>query len=283
MGRSGWRLYRPMRRCFHVSADPATPLPAAQPHVVWRLGLDLHPMDVADAADCAWLETLVWPEQSDRLDRLRAAMAVARREPPRVVQGDLLNDLASMRAAGAPGRDACRVPLGGARLCGGPALREQFVRTVRELGAVWISNEVPGVFPSIRERLTAARSARRIPAVGRWCAGRVDRPAWRLDRMDCAEEGQSMKLAGQIALVTGGSRGIGRATALAFAAEGADIAFCHLDDGAKAEETADEIRALGRRAMHRSLDVADIAATRAFARKPPRRSARSTSCSTTPA
>ena len=65
----------------------------------------------------------------------------------------------------------------------------------------------------------------------------------------------------------GGRAGIGRATALAFAAEGADIAFCHLDDGAKAEETAAEIRALGRRAMHRSLDVVDIAASRAFAQE----------------
>ena len=74
-----------------------------------------------------------------------------------------------------------------------------------------------------------------------------------------------MKLAGKIALITGGSRGIGRATALAFAAEGADIAFCHLNDDAKAGETATEIRALGRRAMHRSVDVADIASGRAFA------------------
>ena len=73
-----------------------------------------------------------------------------------------------------------------------------------------------------------------------------------------------MKLQGQIALITGGSRGIGRATALAFAREGADIAFTHLNDDAKAEETAAEIRALGRRAMHRSADAADIAATRAF-------------------
>jgi 3-oxoacyl-[acyl-carrier protein] reductase len=73
-----------------------------------------------------------------------------------------------------------------------------------------------------------------------------------------------MKLAGKIAVVTGGSRGIGRATALAFAAEGADIAFCHLDDGAKADETAAEITALGRRAMHRSLDVAGIQAGRDF-------------------
>jgi len=74
-----------------------------------------------------------------------------------------------------------------------------------------------------------------------------------------------MQLTGQVALITGGSRGIGRATALAFAAEGADIAFCHLDDGATADATAAEITALGRRAMHRSVDVADTAATRAFA------------------
>jgi 3-oxoacyl-[acyl-carrier protein] reductase len=74
-----------------------------------------------------------------------------------------------------------------------------------------------------------------------------------------------MKLQGQIALVTGGSRGIGRATALLFAQEGADIAFCHLDDQAQADSVAAEIRALGRRTMHRSVDVADIAGARAFA------------------
>ena len=59
---------------FPCRADAATPLPAAHPRIAWRLGLDLHPADVADAADCAWLATLVWPEQSDRLARLRAAL-----------------------------------------------------------------------------------------------------------------------------------------------------------------------------------------------------------------
>ena len=74
-----------------------------------------------------------------------------------------------------------------------------------------------------------------------------------------------MQLQSQIALVTGGSRGIGRATALLFAREGADIAFTHLDDHAQADATAAEIRALGRRASHRSVDAADIAQGRAFA------------------
>ena len=74
-----------------------------------------------------------------------------------------------------------------------------------------------------------------------------------------------MQLAGKIALVTGGSRGIGRATALAFAREGADIGFCHLNDDAQAEVTAREIAALGRRVLHRSVDVADIATGKKFA------------------
>jgi len=71
-------------------------------------------------------------------------------------------------------------------------------------------------------------------------------------------------LSGKLALVTGGSRGIGRATAIAFAREGADIAFCHLDDTEKAEETATELRAFGRQVVHANLNVSDISASRAF-------------------
>jgi len=72
-------------------------------------------------------------------------------------------------------------------------------------------------------------------------------------------------LTGQIALVTGGSRGIGRATALMFAHNGADIAFCHLDDDAAAAEVVRDIESLGRRAFQRQLDVSDIAAGKQFA------------------
>jgi hypothetical protein len=139
---------------FPCRADPRTPLPGEHPRIAWRLGLDLHPVDVADDAGCAWLETLVWPEQIDRLDRLRAAIAVARRHRPRVTAGDLLSDLPTC-ARQAP-RDATLVVFHSAVLAyvADPALREAFVETVRALGVVWISNEVPGVFPSIRERLS---------------------------------------------------------------------------------------------------------------------------------
>ena len=92
------------------------------------------------------------PEQTDRLHRLRGALAVARRDPPRVAQGDLLTDLHAC-AQHAP-KDATLVVFHSAVLgyVRAAASRDAFARTVRELGAVWVSNEVPAVFPSIRER-----------------------------------------------------------------------------------------------------------------------------------
>ena len=61
-------------------------------------------------------------------------------------------------------------------------------------------------------------------------------------------------LAGKTALVTGASRGIGRATALELARMGADIVVAELDQ-ANAERTASEMRGLGRRALVVQADV----------------------------
>lgn len=55
-------------------------------------------------------------------------------------------------------------------------------------------------------------------------------------------------LNGKTAIVTGGSRGIGRAICLAFAKNGADIALIYTNNDQAASETADEIKALGAKA-----------------------------------
>ena len=68
-----------------------------------------------------------------------------------------------------------------------------------------------------------------------------------------------ISLAGRTALVTGGSRGIGRATALLLARAGADVAVTYHARAAEAEAVAAEIRSLGRRALTVSGDLADPA------------------------
>ncbi|MEV8569384.1 3-oxoacyl-[acyl-carrier-protein] reductase [Streptomyces sp. NPDC051322] len=68
----------------------------------------------------------------------------------------------------------------------------------------------------------------------------------------------------QVALVTGGSRGIGRAVAARLARDGFDVAICYRSDDAAAEQVEKEIEAAGRRALIRKVDVADRVGVRAF-------------------
>ncbi|HYN69222.1 MAG TPA: 3-oxoacyl-[acyl-carrier-protein] reductase [Candidatus Eisenbacteria bacterium] len=67
-------------------------------------------------------------------------------------------------------------------------------------------------------------------------------------------------LGGKSAIVTGASRGIGRAIALRLAAQGADVSFSYRGNEAAAKETAAAIEALGRRALPIQGDATDPAA-----------------------
>ncbi|HEX7472410.1 MAG TPA: 3-oxoacyl-[acyl-carrier-protein] reductase [Candidatus Limnocylindrales bacterium] len=70
-------------------------------------------------------------------------------------------------------------------------------------------------------------------------------------------------LTGKIAIVTGGSRGIGRAIVLRLAGQGADVAFSYRGNQAAAQETAAAVEALGRRALAVQGDVSDPVAAEA--------------------
>ncbi|MEJ1157344.1 DUF2332 domain-containing protein [Prosthecomicrobium sp. N25] len=156
------RSIAPVLRC---DASPSTPLPTGLPSIVWRAGLDIKPLDVWSAEDMAWLKTLVWPEQIERQARLDAAIEVAKSNLIRIERGDLASDLPRLAAAAPPG-----VPLivfHTAVLAYVPDLvvREAFARTVRDLGAIWISNEMPEVFPTIAQKVAVQKPGRFLLAV----------------------------------------------------------------------------------------------------------------------
>ena len=70
----------------------------AVPPISARVGLDQDPIDLSDADEIRWLEACLWPDVPGRIERFRAAVEVARREPPLVVRGDLVTDVAEVLA-----------------------------------------------------------------------------------------------------------------------------------------------------------------------------------------
>ena len=132
---------------FLCQVNVETPLPERLPEIGWRAGLDLNPLDVADRDAMAWLETLVWPGQEDRLERLSAAIAITRAESIRIVRGDLTKDFAALMA---------EIPMGMTKVVIHTAVlnyvpsqedRDAFAEAAMRLADCWIANEAPGVFP----------------------------------------------------------------------------------------------------------------------------------------
>jgi len=131
------------------------PIPAMPPEVVWRRGIDLSPVDLGDPDAVRWLESCVWPDQPHRLARLRAAMAVARTDPPLVVPGDLLDQVGPV-VAQAPAGATVVVFHAAALVYLPPPDRRRFAALMAELPAVWLSAEGSGVVPALAARLGRA-------------------------------------------------------------------------------------------------------------------------------
>ncbi|MET0525287.1 MAG: DUF2332 domain-containing protein [Nocardioides sp.] len=120
--------------------------------VVWRSGIDLSPVDVTDDDAVRWLQNLVWPEQEERRERLRAAVAIARQDPPYLVRGDLLDELPALVEQSPP--DATLVVFHSAVIAYlEQADRERFAVMMTDLVATgrchWVSNEGPRVLPGL--------------------------------------------------------------------------------------------------------------------------------------
>lgn len=131
------------------------PFDNALPDIMWKAGLDRHPISVDDPDGIRWLEACLWPEQLERIERFRAAVAVARSADtrPTIVAGDMVDDLATA-AAGAPPNAHLVVWHSWVLTYLGRALRPAFADAVGALGAdsrpvTWLSAEAPGVVASL--------------------------------------------------------------------------------------------------------------------------------------
>src|SRR6478672_10922289 len=76
---------------------------------------------------------------------------------------------------------------------------------------------------------------------------------------DCGEQSYvgSGRLTGKVAVITGGDSGIGRAVAIAYAREGADVVISYLSEDDDAKDTAQHVEQAGRRAVLVADDVSD--------------------------
>jgi hypothetical protein len=66
--------------------------------VVRRRGIDLNPVDVTSDHGARLLQAFVWADQSDRLERLRRAIAVVREDPPELLRGNYVDVLPALLA-----------------------------------------------------------------------------------------------------------------------------------------------------------------------------------------
>ena len=69
------------------------PPPGPELDIQWRVGLDRNPIDLTADDDRGWLQACIWPEHTERAERLATAAQLQASDPPRLVQGDAVEAL----------------------------------------------------------------------------------------------------------------------------------------------------------------------------------------------
>ena len=120
-----------------------------RPRITVRLGVDQHPVDLADPAARAWLEAFIWPEHTADLATLRAAADLYAALPgPAVVRGDATTDTARL-LGDLPGDEPIVVFTASLLSYLEPAARAAFADQLRQAARrrrlAWVFAEAPGL------------------------------------------------------------------------------------------------------------------------------------------
>lgn len=98
----------PVQVAGEVRGGSAPDLSAFPRRFTGRIGIDRDPVPVTDPDGVRWLEACLWPDEPWRVERFRAAVALARTDPPRLVAADMIDGLADLVADSRTGRAAGR-------------------------------------------------------------------------------------------------------------------------------------------------------------------------------
>lgn len=137
---------------LECSTRGSVQVPVSMPAIAQRVGLDRTPVDLSDPDAATWLLACVWPDQADRLARLRAAIDVAAEAAPVLIRGDAVDDLAE--AVGSVADQGHPVVTNSWAVNYLPADRQRrYVDALDDIGRridlSWISVESPGLCPGI--------------------------------------------------------------------------------------------------------------------------------------
>lgn len=143
----------------------ADSVPDKLPHVLSRVGIDLNPVYLRDPTQVEWLETLIWPEHDERRRRLRVAAGLVAEDPPRLVKGDLLDNISALIAE-APEDSHVVVFHSAVLLYLEPGRRDQFIELMNSFSEVmWISNEGEDMLPAVASQIPMSVNGRTVLAV----------------------------------------------------------------------------------------------------------------------
>ncbi|MFD5213059.1 DUF2332 family protein [Microbacterium sp. NPDC058345] len=142
----------PVRLVSRVSGELP---PLRMPQIVWRAGIDIAPLDAADADDRAWLEALIWPGETERAERIAAALQIVAADPPLLIAGDVAARL-NEAVASAPADATLVVMTPGVLVYLPRAERLTLIERIRALDARWITIDPPALHDAWRPALDAS-------------------------------------------------------------------------------------------------------------------------------
>jgi hypothetical protein len=155
------------------------PPPTTMPSMAAGRGIDVDPIDITDPDDARWLEACCWPDQTDRFERLVAAIEVAQADPPTIICGDAV-DLVGATIASVPDDQHPAVTTSWALNYLEPDARKRFVSELHAAGAErdisWVFAESPTLTPELPHAPELLDEPTTALSVVRWRGGehRVD-------------------------------------------------------------------------------------------------------------